>query len=102
MPNKSDTGMFIVIRQLCKNPDGLFWAGDTAQTISVGSSFRFDDLKAFCYRLEVRIILARRRPSDTSRRKHKDLLPNSLKNSSSPPIIDLMVELLDVLILLCS
>lgn len=42
-----------VIRTLCKNPDGLFWAGDTAQTISVGSSFRFDDLKAFLYRLEV-------------------------------------------------
>lgn len=42
----------LVIRTLCKNPDGLFWAGDTAQTISVGSSFRFDDLKAFCYRLE--------------------------------------------------
>ncbi|KAG1718561.1 hypothetical protein EDB19DRAFT_1837892 [Suillus lakei] len=32
--------------------DGLFWAGDTAQTISAGSSFRFDDLKAFVYRME--------------------------------------------------
>ncbi|KAF9230368.1 hypothetical protein BU15DRAFT_69253, partial [Melanogaster broomeanus] len=31
---------------------GLFWAGDTAQTISAGSSFRFDDLKAFLYRIE--------------------------------------------------
>ena len=43
-----------VIKTLCKNPEGLFWAGDTAQTISAGSSFRFDDLKAFLYRLEVR------------------------------------------------
>ncbi|KAI5985929.1 hypothetical protein EDC04DRAFT_2615239 [Pisolithus marmoratus] len=34
------------------NPDGLFWAGDTAQTISAGSSFRFDDLKAFLYLIE--------------------------------------------------
>ncbi|KAG1759881.1 hypothetical protein EDD22DRAFT_992573 [Suillus occidentalis] len=33
---------------------GLFWAGDTAQTISAGSSFRFDDLKAFLYRVEQR------------------------------------------------
>ncbi|KAG1809265.1 hypothetical protein EV424DRAFT_1328374 [Suillus variegatus] len=42
----------LLLRQLCKNPDGLFWAGDTAQTISAGSSFRFDDLKAFLYRVE--------------------------------------------------
>jgi hypothetical protein len=43
----------VVLRRLCRNPDGLFWAGDTAQTISAGSSFRFDDLKAFLYRVEV-------------------------------------------------
>ncbi|KAI0693657.1 hypothetical protein BC835DRAFT_1352925 [Cytidiella melzeri] len=42
----------LVLRFMCGNPNGLFWAGDTAQTISVGSSFRFDDLKAFLYRLE--------------------------------------------------
>ncbi|KAG2090757.1 uncharacterized protein F5147DRAFT_787076 [Suillus discolor] len=30
----------LFLRQLCGNPDGLFWAGDTAQTISAGSSFR--------------------------------------------------------------
>ncbi|KAF9524672.1 hypothetical protein CPB83DRAFT_909779 [Crepidotus variabilis] len=44
----------LLLRSLVKNPDGLFWAGDTAQTISVGSSFRFNDLKAFLYRLEQR------------------------------------------------
>ncbi|EPQ61193.1 hypothetical protein GLOTRDRAFT_135727 [Gloeophyllum trabeum ATCC 11539] len=41
-----------LLRSLCKNPHGLFWAGDSAQTISVGSSFRFDDLKAFLWRVE--------------------------------------------------
>jgi hypothetical protein len=35
------------------NANGLFFAGDTAQTISVGSAFRFNDLKAFLYRVEV-------------------------------------------------
>jgi hypothetical protein len=43
-----------LLRSLCSNPHGSFWAGDTAQTISAGSSFRFDDLKAALYRLEVR------------------------------------------------
>jgi hypothetical protein len=42
-----------VLKRLCRNSDGLFWAGDTAQTISAGSSFRFNDLKAFVYRMEV-------------------------------------------------
>ncbi|KAH8984683.1 hypothetical protein EDB92DRAFT_2117026 [Lactarius akahatsu] len=44
-----------LLRAICCNPDGQFWAGDTAQTISVGSSFRFDDLKAFLHRNEERI-----------------------------------------------
>ncbi|KAG1841503.1 hypothetical protein F4604DRAFT_1961164 [Suillus subluteus] len=44
----------MVLRRLCRNSDGLFWAGDTAQTISAGSSFRFNDLKAFVYRMERR------------------------------------------------
>lgn len=43
----------LVMRALCQDIHGLFWAGDTAQTISVGSSFRFNDLKAFQYRIEV-------------------------------------------------
>ncbi|KAI6046365.1 hypothetical protein EDC04DRAFT_2598161 [Pisolithus marmoratus] len=43
----------LLLKLLCNNPKGLFWAGDTAQTISAGSSFRFDDLKAFLYRIEV-------------------------------------------------
>ncbi|KAI6141395.1 hypothetical protein BKA82DRAFT_2640811 [Pisolithus tinctorius] len=42
----------LLLRILCRNADGLFWAGDTAQTISAGSSFRFADLKAFIHRTE--------------------------------------------------
>ncbi|KAF8141982.1 hypothetical protein EV363DRAFT_1291905 [Boletus edulis] len=42
---------------ICWNPEGLFWAGDTAlETISAGSFFRFDDLKAFMYRIEDRSV----------------------------------------------
>lgn len=44
----------LVLRSLCYNPNGLFWAGDTAQTISAGSSFRFNELKAFLHRIEGR------------------------------------------------
>ncbi|KAG8995801.1 hypothetical protein FRB94_008764 [Tulasnella sp. JGI-2019a] len=36
----------------CKSPHGMFFAGDTAQTIAIGSSFRFDDLKVYLYRIE--------------------------------------------------
>lgn len=43
----------LVLRIICQNRSGLFWAGDTAQTISLGSAFRFDDLTAFHYRIEV-------------------------------------------------
>ena len=39
---------------LCRNPDGFLWAGDTAQTISIGSSFSFKELGAFVYRYQVR------------------------------------------------
>jgi hypothetical protein len=48
--------LLLVLRLLSRNPNGLFWAGDTAQTISAGSSFRFHDLKAFLHRIEVRPI----------------------------------------------
>ncbi|KAF8151989.1 hypothetical protein K438DRAFT_1988110 [Mycena galopus ATCC 62051] len=42
----------LLLRSICHNPNGLFWAGDTAQTISIGSSFRFNELKAFLHRIE--------------------------------------------------
>ncbi|KAJ7222624.1 hypothetical protein GGX14DRAFT_558715 [Mycena pura] len=44
----------LLLRSICHNGNGLFWAGDTAQTISVGSSFRFNELKAFLFRIEER------------------------------------------------
>ncbi|KAJ7232862.1 hypothetical protein B0H12DRAFT_1144747 [Mycena haematopus] len=53
----------LLLRSICHNPNGLFWAGDTAQTISVGSSFRFNELKAFIYRIEQRR-LETRKPSE--------------------------------------
>ncbi|KAH9931245.1 uncharacterized protein B0H18DRAFT_929725 [Fomitopsis serialis] len=44
----------LLLRSLSRNADsGLFWAGDTAQTISMGSAFRFNDLKAFLHRVEL-------------------------------------------------
>jgi len=64
--------MIPVLRTICANPHGLFWAGDTAQvraaivckdlltllqTISIGSSFRFADLKAYQYRIEVGLLV---------------------------------------------
>ncbi len=54
--SRSSTVMLIgcsVLRLLCTNSHGLFWAGDTAQTIAIGSSFRFNDLKSFLHRIEV-------------------------------------------------
>ena len=42
----------VVIVSLCRNPDGFLWAGDTAQTISIGSTFRFNELGAFIYRYQ--------------------------------------------------
>ncbi|QRV93433.1 UvrD-like helicase carboxy-terminal domain protein [Ceratobasidium sp. AG-Ba] len=41
-----------LLHNLSNNPHGIFLAGDTAQTISAGSSFRFEDLSAFLWRLE--------------------------------------------------
>ncbi|EIN13313.1 P-loop containing nucleoside triphosphate hydrolase protein [Punctularia strigosozonata HHB-11173 SS5] len=44
----------LLLRMLCSNSDGLFFAGDMAQIISVRSAFKFNDLKAFMYRVEER------------------------------------------------
>ncbi|KAJ6498051.1 P-loop containing nucleoside triphosphate hydrolase protein [Mycena vitilis] len=52
----------LLLRGICHNPNGLFWAGDTAQTISVGSSFRFNELKAFLYRIEQRRLETSKQP----------------------------------------
>ena len=44
----------VVIVSLCRNPDGFLWAGDTAQTIYIRSTFSFKELGAFVYRYQVR------------------------------------------------
>src|SRR6266702_1618563 len=49
----------VVIVSLCRNPDGFLWAGDTAQTISIGSTFSLKQLGAFVYRYQVRDFEAR-------------------------------------------
>ncbi|KAG8893340.1 hypothetical protein FRB99_002039 [Tulasnella sp. 403] len=44
---------FALLRKLCPNPHGIFFAGDTAQTISAGSAFRFKDLEMSLQRMEM-------------------------------------------------
>ncbi|KAH8979762.1 P-loop containing nucleoside triphosphate hydrolase protein [Lactarius hatsudake] len=52
-----------LIVSLCRNPDGFLWAGDTAQTISIGSAFSFKELGAFVYRYQRSIRAIRGAPS---------------------------------------
>ncbi|KAJ7725516.1 hypothetical protein DFH07DRAFT_853912 [Mycena maculata] len=52
----------LLLRSICHNPNGCFWAGDTAQTISVGSSFRFNELKSFLFHIEQRRLEMNTRP----------------------------------------
>ncbi|KAI9453663.1 P-loop containing nucleoside triphosphate hydrolase protein [Lactarius psammicola] len=52
-----------LIVSLCRNPDGFLWAGDTAQTISIGSTFSFKELGAFVYRYQKSIRAVRGTPS---------------------------------------
>ncbi|KAK0198014.1 hypothetical protein F5146DRAFT_1130958 [Armillaria mellea] len=65
----------MVLRALCSNAEGLFWAGDTAQAIYVGSSFQFNALKAFQWKIE-----------DQYRRKH------SLGAQQPPEMFQLVVN----------
>ncbi|KAL4069229.1 hypothetical protein J3A83DRAFT_3504128 [Scleroderma citrinum] len=84
----------LLLRILCGNPEGLFWAGDTAQTISAGCSFRFEDLKAFMYRTEedpaVGIEKARMKPMTfqltTNYRSHSGIV------NCAQAVIDLIVR----------
>ncbi|KAI6095651.1 P-loop containing nucleoside triphosphate hydrolase protein, partial [Pisolithus sp. B1] len=82
----------ILLRMLCRNADGLFWAGDTAQTISAGSSFRFQDLKAFIHRAEAKRNVAIRK----SRAKPKvfELAVNYRSHSGVVNCAQLIVKLI--------
>ncbi|KZT08925.1 uncharacterized protein LAESUDRAFT_566389 [Laetiporus sulphureus 93-53] len=72
----------LVLRTICSNPrSGLLWAGDTAQTISDGCTFRFEDLKALLYRAERRLnprLASSLRPPDlpltTNHRSHEGIV----------------------------
>ncbi|TBU23100.1 P-loop containing nucleoside triphosphate hydrolase protein, partial [Dichomitus squalens] len=44
----------LFMRSLSNNSNGIFWAGDTAQTITLGSSFKFSELTSLMYRVERR------------------------------------------------
>ncbi|KAG8918121.1 hypothetical protein FRC01_002041 [Tulasnella sp. 417] len=83
-----------LLRWLCPNPHGLFFAGDTAQTVSAGSTFRFNDLKAFLYRLE-------RRDQQVVNRKRKAVDPTfftlSVNYRSHAGIIELAAFLVSTL-----
>ncbi|KAI9453671.1 hypothetical protein BJY52DRAFT_1153029, partial [Lactarius psammicola] len=52
-----------LIVSLCRNPDGFLWAGDTAQTIAIGSTFSFKELGAFVYRYQKSIRAVHGTPS---------------------------------------
>ncbi|KDQ17320.1 hypothetical protein BOTBODRAFT_156073 [Botryobasidium botryosum FD-172 SS1] len=54
----------VLLRSLCKNPNGLCWVGDTAQTVAKGSSFRFEDITATMFNLELAqpLVVMRKRP----------------------------------------
>ncbi|RUP47795.1 hypothetical protein BC936DRAFT_145324 [Jimgerdemannia flammicorona] len=43
---------YAVLMKLVTNPNGLFFAGDTAQAVARGSLFRFADLRSMIYRKE--------------------------------------------------
>ena len=38
-----------ILAKICQNPNNLFLAGDTAQSISLGVDFRFTDLRQIFY-----------------------------------------------------
>lgn len=69
-----------MLRLLCRNTDGLFWAGDTAQTISAGSSFRFNDLKAFLHRMQVSKGLQKKSRLNPSRTHQEKLFEKKMSN----------------------
>ncbi|KIO30560.1 hypothetical protein M407DRAFT_38186, partial [Tulasnella calospora MUT 4182] len=84
-----------LLKSLCPNPHGLFFAGDTAQTISVGSAFRFNELKAFLYRLEredANVKRKSRRPVDP---RFFQLATNYRSHSGIVNAAALLVRLID-------
>ena len=73
-----------VILNCCQDPNRSFLAGDTAQTIMKGTSFRFEDLRSLFYKLKV---------SDTVPEVHK-LTKNYRSHSSITDLASSVIELL--------
>ncbi|KAH9855762.1 hypothetical protein C2E23DRAFT_548924 [Lenzites betulinus] len=82
----------VVLRTLCHNPHGMFWAGDTAQTISVGSAFRFNDLKAFLYRFEEATA-----DSDANRRTQPESFHLAVNYRSHAGIVDCAYSVIELI-----
>ncbi|KAF9523641.1 hypothetical protein CPB83DRAFT_898589 [Crepidotus variabilis] len=59
----------LLLRQLCVNPKGMIWAGDTAQTITKGSAFLFTQLTALLHRFEEERLSSARQEAQLPRPK---------------------------------
>ncbi|KAI9068145.1 hypothetical protein FKP32DRAFT_1672451 [Trametes sanguinea] len=81
----------LVLRKLCRNPRGMFWAGDTAQTISIGSAFRFNDLKAFLYRYEETTV------PDSAKRVQPESFHLSVNYRSHAGIVDCAYSVIELI-----
>ncbi|KAG7099943.1 hypothetical protein E1B28_001736 [Marasmius oreades] len=93
----------LVLRAICLNPDGLFWAGDTAQAISAGSSFRFNDLRAFQWRLEKRLAQnittpSSSPPSSTLAAKKAEIFQLAVNYRSHAGIVNCAHSVIDLII----
>ncbi|KAA1475419.1 hypothetical protein DENSPDRAFT_842194 [Dentipellis sp. KUC8613] len=84
----------LLLRCICRNPNGLFWAGDTAQTISVGSAFRFNELKSFLYRIEQKSSKSRLRPASITPPSTFQLLTNYRSHGGIVNCAHSIIELL--------
>ncbi|TFY53518.1 hypothetical protein EVG20_g10077, partial [Dentipellis fragilis] len=84
----------LLLRCICRNPNGLFWAGDTAQTISVGSAFRFNELKAFLHRIEQKSSKSRMRSASIAPPSTFQLLTNYRSHGGIVNCAHSVIELL--------
>ncbi|KAF8336973.1 uncharacterized protein EI90DRAFT_3119273 [Cantharellus anzutake] len=83
-----------LLRDLCPNPRGHFWGGDTAQTISVGSSFRFEDLKDLVYQEELNDPLVKRGARQAVKSEVFELLVNYRSHGG---IVECAASIIDLL-----
>jgi hypothetical protein len=63
---------------ICKNPNALFFAGDTAQNIEKGVSFRFEEIKSLFHNLEQRRLKYKR---ETEKREKEEIKKTKSENT---------------------